>query len=282
MSCEFFAVDEPRRRRHIHPRSRARDRRLRRLRSSHAARGNQGRDRARLDAVGGVRRRGLGRRAEAVRSRAVVRHPVRLRRQLPRLLAARRAARAGRRRSRQSAPRARDRGRPCMLRRWPHSPPARDLEPQAPAPVARRDAASRPRRAVRRGRGAPRRVRRSRPSASSVAGRPRRRERGTTTSSSTSSPRSTSPSWSAARPGAITRSRARSTRTGRPSLHVFPTPERGWCCFSCGRGGSIYDLAAAMWGMTPRGREFIQIRERLQERFAAEVSRPRLTHGLER
>jgi hypothetical protein len=67
-----------------------------------------------------------------------------------------------------------------------------------------------------------------------------------------------------------------------PSLHVFPTPERGWCCFSCGRGGSIYDLAAAMWGMSPRGREFIQIRERLQERFSAEMSRPRLTHGLER
>src|SRR3954447_18359293 len=68
----------------------------------------------------------------------------------------------------------------------------------------------------------------------------------------------------------------------RPSLHVFPTPERGWCCFSCGRGGSIYDLAAAMWGITPPGREFIQIRERLQDRFAAEMSHPRLTHGLER
>jgi hypothetical protein len=67
-----------------------------------------------------------------------------------------------------------------------------------------------------------------------------------------------------------------------PSLHVFPTPERGWCRFSCRRGGSIYDLAAAVWGMTPRGREFIQIGERLQERFAAEMSRPRLTYGLER
>ena len=67
-----------------------------------------------------------------------------------------------------------------------------------------------------------------------------------------------------------------------PSLHVFQTPERGWCCFSCGRGGSIYDLAAGMWGMTPRGREFIEIRERLQERFAGEVTRPRLAYGLER
>jgi hypothetical protein len=67
-----------------------------------------------------------------------------------------------------------------------------------------------------------------------------------------------------------------------PSLHVFPTPERGWCCFSCGRGGSIYDLAAAMWGTTTRGREFVELREHLQERFAAEVSRPRLSHVLER
>jgi hypothetical protein len=32
----------------------------------------------------------------------------------------------------------------------------------------------------------------------------------------------------------------------RSSVHVFPTPERGWHCFSCGRGGSIYDLAAAL------------------------------------
>jgi hypothetical protein len=67
-----------------------------------------------------------------------------------------------------------------------------------------------------------------------------------------------------------------------PSLHVYSTPERGWSCFSCGRGGSIYDLAAAMWGMNPRGREFLQIRELLQERFVGEMSRPRLTHGLER
>jgi hypothetical protein len=60
-------------------------------------------------------------------------------------------------------------------------------------------------------------------------------------------------------------------RDRTPSLHVFPTSER-WCCFSCGRGGSVYDLSAAMWGMAPRGREFIQIRERLQERFALDVT----------
>jgi hypothetical protein len=68
----------------------------------------------------------------------------------------------------------------------------------------------------------------------------------------------------------------------RPSLHVFRTPERGWCCFSCGRGGSIYDLAAALWGMTPRGREFIQLRGLLLERFAAELDRRRHSFQLER
>jgi hypothetical protein len=68
----------------------------------------------------------------------------------------------------------------------------------------------------------------------------------------------------------------------RPSLHVFATPERGWCCFSCGRGGTIYDLAAALWGMTPRGREFIQLRRLLQERFAGEIDRDRRLFFVER
>jgi hypothetical protein len=68
----------------------------------------------------------------------------------------------------------------------------------------------------------------------------------------------------------------------RPSLHVFHTPERGWCCFSCGRGGSIYDLAADMWGMTPRGREFIELRRRLTDRFAGELERARRAYQLER
>jgi hypothetical protein len=33
-------------------------------------------------------------------------------------------------------------------------------------------------------------------------------------------------------------------RDDSPSLHVYETGERGWYCFGCGRGGSIYDLAA--------------------------------------
>jgi hypothetical protein len=29
---------------------------------------------------------------------------------------------------------------------------------------------------------------------------------------------------------------------------VWPEPERGWCCFGCGRAGGIYDLAALIDG----------------------------------
>ena len=31
-----------------------------------------------------------------------------------------------------------------------------------------------------------------------------------------------------------------------PSCRVYPTPERGWVCFGCQRGGSIYDLASLL------------------------------------
>lgn len=66
----------------------------------------------------------------------------------------------------------------------------------------------------------------------------------------------------------------------RPSLHVYPTAARGWSCFSCGRGGSIYDLAAGVWGMQTRGRDFVELRRRLTDRFAQELARAH--RGLER
>jgi len=65
-----------------------------------------------------------------------------------------------------------------------------------------------------------------------------------------------------------------------PSLHVYSSAARGWCCFSCGRGGSIYDLAAALWGMGTRGQEFLALRRRLTTHFSRELSRP--ARGLER
>jgi RepB DNA-primase from phage plasmid/CHC2 zinc finger len=58
----------------------------------------------------------------------------------------------------------------------------------------------------------------------------------------------------------------------RPSLHVYPAAERGWTCFSCGRGGSIYDLASALWGIGTRGRDFIELRRLLSEQFQRELT----------
>jgi len=31
-----------------------------------------------------------------------------------------------------------------------------------------------------------------------------------------------------------------------PSLHVYQEPSRGWYCYGCHRGGSVYDLAALL------------------------------------
>jgi hypothetical protein len=56
-----------------------------------------------------------------------------------------------------------------------------------------------------------------------------------------------------------------------PSLHVYDDAERGWYCFGCGRGGSIYDLAAALYKLPLRGRGFLRLRALLRERFAERV-----------
>jgi hypothetical protein len=48
-----------------------------------------------------------------------------------------------------------------------------------------------------------------------------------------------------------------------PSLHVYPDPERGWTCFGCGKGGSIIDLGALVYGIEPRGHGFHEIRKRI-------------------
>jgi len=49
-----------------------------------------------------------------------------------------------------------------------------------------------------------------------------------------------------------------------PSLHVYEEPEHGWYCFGCGRGGSIYDLAALLWQRGSRGDDFLQLRLQLE------------------
>lgn len=52
-----------------------------------------------------------------------------------------------------------------------------------------------------------------------------------------------------------------------PSLHVYREPERGWYCFGCQRGGSVYDLAALLLGRGTRGRDFAELRRELEQRL---------------
>ena len=49
------------------------------------------------------------------------------------------------------------------------------------------------------------------------------------------------------------------------SLHVYPEPDRGWFCFGCRRGGTVYDLAAGIWGVEPRGDGFHALQTRLRQ-----------------
>jgi CHC2 zinc finger len=54
-----------------------------------------------------------------------------------------------------------------------------------------------------------------------------------------------------------------------PSLHVYSEPADGWYCYGCQRGGSIFDLGAEVFGLTTRGRDFIELRRRLNEALSA-------------
>jgi hypothetical protein len=55
------------------------------------------------------------------------------------------------------------------------------------------------------------------------------------------------------------------------SLHVYETPDRGWYCFgACRRGGTIYDLAAPLYGYTARGDDFLRLRAELHRLFGLE------------
>lgn len=60
-----------------------------------------------------------------------------------------------------------------------------------------------------------------------------------------------------------------------PSLHVYDTPEQGWCCFSarCAidgrpRGGSIYNLAGPLMGYDTTGDDFRALKRELRHIFA--------------
>lgn len=52
-----------------------------------------------------------------------------------------------------------------------------------------------------------------------------------------------------------------------PSCQIYDDAERGWFCFGCERGGTIYDLASAMWSLDTRGEDFKILRRRISERL---------------
>ena len=54
-----------------------------------------------------------------------------------------------------------------------------------------------------------------------------------------------------------------------PSFHAYPDPGRGWYCFGCCRGGTIYDLGAELWGIGTRGSYFHELRRRLARELRA-------------
>jgi hypothetical protein len=57
------------------------------------------------------------------------------------------------------------------------------------------------------------------------------------------------------------------------SLHVYETAARGWYCFgACRRGGTIYDLAAALYGYGARGEDFLRLRGELSRLFGLEAA----------
>ena len=52
------------------------------------------------------------------------------------------------------------------------------------------------------------------------------------------------------------------------SLHVYESTERGWYCYGrCRRGGTIYDLAAPLYGYDARGEDFRRLRAELHRVF---------------
>jgi hypothetical protein len=57
-----------------------------------------------------------------------------------------------------------------------------------------------------------------------------------------------------------------------PSLHVYETPARGWYCVGRGRrGGTIYGLAAAVYGYGARGGDSVRMRRALRRLFGLEA-----------
>ena len=61
----------------------------------------------------------------------------------------------------------------------------------------------------------------------------------------------------------------------RASLWIGETPEEGWFCFGCSRGGRIFDLASLLiggpWGVDLRGDAFRAARAELERRLGVPI-----------
>lgn len=47
-----------------------------------------------------------------------------------------------------------------------------------------------------------------------------------------------------------------------PSMRLYDTT---WFCWGCARGGSVYEFGSMLWGLPRRGRDFMELKERLAE-----------------
>jgi hypothetical protein len=67
----------------------------------------------------------------------------------------------------------------------------------------------------------------------------------------------------------VTFSTSRATRRkARDPADVYESADRGWYCFGrCRRGGTIYDLAAPLYGYEVRGEDFLRLRAELRRLF---------------
>lgn len=47
------------------------------------------------------------------------------------------------------------------------------------------------------------------------------------------------------------------------SLHIYHGT-KGWHCFGCGKGGTVFDFGGHLWDLQTRGPDFVELRERLE------------------
>ena len=231
--------------------------------------------------MGRVRRRGVRATAATIPPTAGSGRRVGLRAELPRVLAARSSALPAPGGGREPPARPRAPRGPKLLRRGSHPPPARDVEPQAPAASPRR----RP--------PAPRRVAVQRRRSRCAPARHRRRDPSTPLGHRNARalpddplllvpPRVYVGDLLGRTPGRDGKVQCPFHTDEHASLHAYPTGTRGWFCFSCRRGGTIYDLAAGVWGLQTRGQDFVELRTRLLNHYRRELSSRRTLSGIER